>query len=189
MSVEHTTQLIQLILNSVLMVLSCALVLGRLGARSDEVEARLQLLKRQCLELLSLSSWRSESLVQLKKQLRQLQYRYRWLSYGVFWANYALLLAIASTMLLSLRTLIEFEWLVVVSLVAFAAGIGLLFLAIGCGLVDLHSSQRSLMVELLDLLGTTRVSEVSRWRRSASMITNSSSNLTTVKPALKARVG
>jgi hypothetical protein len=189
MSVEHTRELIQLILNSVLMVLGCVLMLGRLGARYDQVETRLLILKRQCFELLDASSGRANSLIQAKQQLRQFQYRYRWLSYGMFWTNYALLMAIASTLLLSLRTLIDFEWLVVVSLVAFVVGIGLLLVAMICVVVDLHHSPRSLLTDTLELLGATRGSEVTHWRRRSLRVASSQDRLAPMRVPLKTRIG
>ena len=55
MSVEQTTQLIQLILNSMLMIVACALLLSRITTRQAALEESLQAANRQCLELLGLS--------------------------------------------------------------------------------------------------------------------------------------
>jgi hypothetical protein len=60
MSVEQTTQLIQLILNSVLMTVACTLLLSRITMRQTALEEQLHAANRQCLELLGVSSeqWR-----------------------------------------------------------------------------------------------------------------------------------
>ncbi|NJP11214.1 MAG: DUF2721 domain-containing protein [Leptolyngbyaceae cyanobacterium RU_5_1] len=155
MSVEQTTQLIQLILNSVLMSVVCALVLGGLVARHAGIDDRLQALNRQTSDGLENDSWRnnfaSETLrersSQTRRHLRQLQHRHRISHYSVLAAYYALLFSITSCFALSVRGAIDWSWLIPISLGLFAFGIAVLLVAIGLTLVDLHLSDRPLLDE------------------------------------------
>lgn len=169
MSVEQTTQLIQLILNSVLMTFACALLLSRISLRQTTLEERLQAANRQCVDLLGVSSEgrgevqkadRSTSRVlQAKKHLRQLQHHYKVIHYGVLANAYALLCAIASTLTLSLRALVNLEWLVPLSLGLFVFGVTLLLLGVGLMLLDLHTADRSLWEEITHLLSPGRLDD------------------------------
>ncbi len=174
MSVEHTTQLIQLILNSTLMLLGCALVLGRVSSRCDAVEVRLKGAKHRCLGLMGDRSVRSGVMAQSRKHLRQLLSRLRLLHWGLLAAHYALLFEIASTLILACRTLIHFEWFIPASLVAFNLGVLALMLAVGCVLVDVHYAQRSLMEEVQTFLGT-------HWLRETAPIVSTASTTSTIQ--------
>lgn len=162
MSVEQTTQLIQLILNSVLMMVACALLLSRITLRQTALEESLQAANRQCIELMGLGQERlgegkgsdrlTSRLLQAKKQLRQLQHRYKVVRYSVLANAYALMCAIASTLSLALRTVINLEWLVPLSLGVFVFGVTLLLIGVGLMLVDLHTAERALWDEITSLL-------------------------------------
>lgn len=157
MSVEQTTQLIQLILNSLLMTLACALLLSRISFRQTALEEGLQA-ARQCIERLGLGSEGTGGdrytgrVLQAKKHLRQLQHRYKVVRYSVLANAYALMCAIASTLILALRTLINLEWLVPISLGLFVFGVTLLLLGVGLMLLDLHTADRALWDEVTSLL-------------------------------------
>ena len=162
MSVEQTTQLIQLILNSMLMIVACALLLSRITTRQTLLEESLQAANRQCLELLGLSGERwseghgadrsTSRALQAKKHLRQLQHRYKVVRYSVLANAYALMCAIASTLSLSLRALINLEWLVPIALGLFVFGVTLLLLGVGLMLLDLHTADRTLWDDVTTLL-------------------------------------
>ncbi len=186
MSVEHTTQLIQLILNSVLMLVGCALVLGRVGSRCDAVEVRLKGVKHRCLGLMDDRSVRSGVMAQTRKHMRQLQSRLRLLHWGLLAAHYALLFAIASTLMLACRTLIHFEWLIPVSLATFNLGILALMLAVGCVLVDVHYAQRSLMEEIQTFLGAHWLRETAPTTSPPSTVPLLPGVLSHSKPSLRA---
>lgn len=198
MSVEQTTQLIQLILNSVLMMVGCALLLSRISLRQADLEERLQAANRQCSDLFSSEKRsdrhgidRSTRVLQAKKHLRQLQYRYKVLRYGALAESYALLCAIASTLALSLRTLINLEWLVPLSLGLFVLGVTLLLLGGGLTLIDLHTADRSLWEEITSLLGSIRSDDQPRteWRYRSNVADRFMRRHTSkMRPSSRARV-
>ena len=204
MSVEQTTQLIQLILNSVLMTFACILLLNRVSLRQTALEETLQVASRQCLDLLEASDMRGKArndskgadrgtnrILQAKKSLRQLQYRYQVVRYGVLANAYALLCAIASTFALALRTLIDLEWLVPISLGLFMFGVTLLLLGVILVLVDLHTADRSLWDEISNLLSPVRVDNPLRssWQQRSKIADRfMRSQASKMRPSSKARV-
>lgn len=162
MDIEQTTQLIQLILNSILMVNVCVLLLIGLLPRQTGLNQRLQAIGREYAELLhdtplarsiDLPPGREHRQIHLKKQLRQLQQRYKTAQSGVVLTCSALLLFTASTLLLALRTIVNGLWLIPSSLGMFCMGIAILLLSIIVTLIDLHATERSLWQELKEWLG------------------------------------
>lgn len=150
MNVEQTTQLIQLILNSLLMTVACSIVLGRAWVRYTDLEKRLYSLRSLYVER-SGPTWVEQHL-QVRKQVRHWLHR-SLLSYAsLLTAYYALLLAVASTFTLALRGLINFPWLIPASIVLFLLALGGLLLAIGLTLLDLHLSRRPLRQEVLTMV-------------------------------------
>jgi hypothetical protein len=212
MSVEQTTQLIQLILNSVLMTITCALLLGRAETRQAIAAERLQIALHHYDDLLKLSNLAgsfpevssfpveptrrtSENrLLQAKKSLWQLQHRYK-LSYRSWLAlHYALLFSIVSTFALALRSLCQIEWLIPLALAAFVLGVSVLLLGVGLTLFDLHLSDLSLWEELQEMLHPSRSETASRMGlrpRQPGTPTRSSGQAagTKLRPSLRARLG
>lgn len=160
MSVEQTTQLIQLILNSVLLTVACVLVLGRVGVRQTALEDRMKTATRQLASILDLVGSPDSGgklpphirLGQAKKSLRQLQRHYQINHYSHLVAYYAFLLAILSTFTLALRTLLNADWLISIALGLFVISISGLALSIGLTLIDLHYSRISLWEEMEGML-------------------------------------
>ncbi|HEY9617864.1 MAG TPA: DUF2721 domain-containing protein [Microcoleaceae cyanobacterium] len=156
MSVEQSTQLIQLILNSILISVACALVLGGLTARQAALEERLQLLARQYSDYAeqfeSGAGLRSDRLGYVKKALRQVQYRYQISHYSVLAVHYALLFSIISVLILAFRTAINMDWLIPIALACFILGIAIMLLGVGLTLIDLHLSDRPLLEDLRSIL-------------------------------------
>jgi hypothetical protein len=185
MSVEHTTQLIQLILNSALMVLGCALLLGRVVQRQEAIETYLINLKQRCETQAS----PLDNSLRIRKQLRSLQQRFQLLQRGATSAYAALLGAIASTFLLALRALLPFEFLIPVSLVCFTFGVAALLVAVCCMLLDLHHAQRSLMEELREIVGVRRKHESGRESRFDSLGVKSQRKSATTRSLLRTKAG
>lgn len=153
MSIDDTTQLIQLILNSVLMLLACAFVLGGLLLRRSVIENRLQITNIEYFQILDRFE-QSNRLAMLQKQLRHLQQRVKTANNGILVMYYALTLFVASTLLLSIRTVISAEWLITSSMAVFVAGVGVLLFSVAIVLLDLHQSDRPFWQEMRDILST-----------------------------------
>jgi hypothetical protein len=172
MSVEQTTQLIQLILNSVLMTVACALALSRLGTRHTFIEEKLQTANQWYTSLLETekevraadggASFREVRLFQAKKSLRRLQRRYTVTHYSLLATHYALLFSIGSIFTMTLRALINADWLIVAALGLFVVGVACLLLGIGLTLIDLHSSDLHLLEEVQGMLTTDRATVQAR---------------------------
>ncbi len=163
MSVEQTTQLIQLILNSVLMGVVCALVLGGLTARHSALGEEIQSLYQAGPQDPNLDSIRSQ-VMQQRQQRRYFHTRYRIVGYSVLMAYYALLFSILSGFLLALRGLLGWDWLIPVALVLFAIGISTLLVAVGLTLIEWHLSNRPLLDEAGNLLSMGQMERHARSR-------------------------
>ncbi|MER3435036.1 MAG: hypothetical protein C4288_16865 [Leptolyngbya sp. ERB_1_1] len=160
MSIDDTTQLIQLILNSVLMLLACAFVLGGLLLRRSVIENRLQITNVEYFQSIDRID-QSNRLLMLQKQIRYLQQRVKSANNGILVMYYALILFVSSTFTLAIRTVFSMEWLVTGSMALFVAGTAILLFSVAIVLVDLHQSDRPFWQEMRDILA----SEMSRKRR------------------------
>ncbi|MBE9012578.1 DUF2721 domain-containing protein [Pseudanabaenaceae cyanobacterium LEGE 13415] len=153
MSIDDPTQLIQLILNSVLMLLACAFVLGGLLLRRSVIENRLQITNVEYFQILDRFEQSKRSLM-LQKQIRHLQQRVKSANNGILVMYYALGLFVASTFTLSIRTVFNIEWLVTGSMALFVAGTAILLFSVAIVLVDLHHSDRPFWQEMRDILAS-----------------------------------
>ncbi|MGQ9871895.1 DUF2721 domain-containing protein [Leptodesmis sp.] len=163
MSVEQTTQLIQLMLNSMLMSVVCALVLGGLTARHSTLSEEIQVLQQAGAQEANGDEVRSQVLQQ-RWQQRYFHTRYRIMGYSVMMAYYALFFSILSGFLLALRGLFGWDWLIPVALALFALGIAALLVAVGLTLIEWHLSNRPLLDEAGNLLSMGRMKQ--RYERS-----------------------
>lgn len=153
MSIDDPSQLIQLILNSVLMLLACAFVLGGLLLRRSVIENRLQITNVEYFQLLDRFEQSNRSLM-LQKQIRHLQQRVKSANNGILVMYYALGLFVSSTFILSIRTVLSAEWLVTGSMALFVAGTAILLFSVAIVLVDLHQSDRPFWQEMRDILAS-----------------------------------
>ncbi|MBF2028151.1 MAG: DUF2721 domain-containing protein [Oscillatoriales cyanobacterium C42_A2020_001] len=163
MSVEQTTQLIQLILNSVLMSVACALVLGGLTARHSAIAEQIQTMRHN-EDYTTLDLTRSRR-GQSRSQLRRLQYRYTISRYSVLAAYYALLFSIFSCFTLTVRGMINWNGLIPVALVLFVVGVATLLVSVGLTLVDWHLSDRPMLDEARRLLSLGNDERLARLRQ------------------------
>ncbi|MBW4525875.1 MAG: DUF2721 domain-containing protein [Phormidium tanganyikae FI6-MK23] len=153
MSIDDTTQLIQLILNSVLMLLACAFVLGGLLLRRSVIENRLQITNVEYFQSLDRFD-QSNRLLMLQKQIRYLQQRVKSANNGILVMYYAFILFVSSTFALAIRTVFSAEWLVTGSMALFVAGTAILLFSVAIVLVDLHQSDRPFWQEMRDILAS-----------------------------------
>ncbi len=138
MSVEQTTQLIQLILNSVLMSVACALVLSGLTVRYVAIGDRLEDSHQEDRLNINLDLARNHSMT--RRQLRRLHQRHSLSRYSVLTAYYALLFSGLSCFALALRGILDWNWLISVALGVFVIGIATLLVAVGLTLIEIHLS-------------------------------------------------
>ncbi|MCU0549347.1 MAG: DUF2721 domain-containing protein [Leptolyngbya sp. Prado105] len=153
MSIDDTTQLIQLILNSVLMLLACAFVLGGLLLRRSVIENRLQITNIEYFQILDRFQ-QPNRIAMLQKQLRYLQQRVKTANNGILVMYYAVMLFVSSTLLLAIRTVVSAEWLVTTSLAVFICGVAVLLFSVAIVVLDLHQSDRPFWQEMRDILST-----------------------------------
>ncbi len=145
MSVQQTTQLIQLILNAVLMLNAAVMVLGILMLRHGMLHNQLRSLNQTYMaELSQAETWWDKRRLQVNRQLHQLQQRYRSIEKSVLLMQCAVALFSGSTLLLTLRAIISFDWLIAVSLWLFIVGIGALLAGLGLALLDVQRTGRLL---------------------------------------------
>lgn len=156
MSVEQTTQLIQLILNSVLLSVACALILGGLTARHAALSQQLQSWSYaeqggggQMLPA-NFTQWSRSRLG--RKQIQRLRYRYQITRYSVLSAYYALFFAGVSCLALVLRGMVEWNGLIPVALGLFVLSVATLLVAVGLTLIDWHFGDRAILDEIQKLL-------------------------------------
>lgn len=193
MDVAQTSQLIQLILNTVLLVNACGLLLAGLLPRQSAAYNRVRTFAREYAESLEApAGTRSDRSLQLKKQLRQLQSQHRAAHNSVLAVHCALLFLVVSTFLLAARTVTSLSWLIPGSLLLFATGAGMLLLGLGLTLVDLCMEERSLWQDLKDLLsgnkGPGELRQQLRWRRTRSSELSQPASPTRTQPRSRARV-
>jgi len=151
MSVEQTSQLLQLILNSVLMVAVCGVVLMGLLAHQGTLYQRLQWLNRECREQLMGTAFLERDRFQyMKVQQKILRERYRQAQNSIFLAYAALLALLLSTFLLSCRTFLQVNSLIPSSLFFFVLGNIALLCSAGLILLEVQRGRNSVLSELRD---------------------------------------
>lgn len=202
MSIEQTSQLLQLILNSVLLLLGCILLLNWLGLRQAAIEEQQNRFMHQGAELLESdraggsrgsSALAENRWLQIRKYLRQLQQRYQILQASLLAAHSALVLAIGSTLTLALRTLLNLDWLIPLSLSLFVVAVVVLLGSVLLVLVELYQTDRSLGLELtgystLNREMQTRFSTRSRQSRLSEQPARSAVSRSRSRSSWKARV-
>ncbi|NEQ33758.1 MAG: DUF2721 domain-containing protein [Leptolyngbya sp. SIO4C5] len=134
MTIAQTSQLIQLILNSVLMLVVCIGLLSGLRLRYNTVLQQLQNLQQQ--------SWSRSQLGGSPSPLRghrqRLQRQYRLASSSHLIMHYVGLLFVGSTFALAARTLLNLGWLIPLALFLFVLGTGGMLLSLSLALLDFY---------------------------------------------------
>lgn len=165
MSVEQTTQLIQLLLNSVLMVMASVIALGSLLMRHNTLREGLRACHREYVEDLKQSTDAPRDRSSFKRRLQVLVTSYQ-TSYASVQVLYVALGCFAlSTLSLSLRTFLQWNGFISVSLGLFVLGTGLLLLGVGLALLEFYRSRRHLQDELTALVGVRDKRPISPKRR------------------------
>lgn len=153
MSIEQTNQLILLILNSALMMLLSAGLLGGAWLRQNTLLQQLHRVKLRYQRLtrspgkVDLSSDLAKAdikadLKRLREHRLQLNHQYQWSHIGMLMLHASLIVFGVSILALSLRSLLNFNGLIVISLFLFTLGAAGLIAGSGCILVDLAQGNR-----------------------------------------------
>ncbi|MEM8503748.1 MAG: hypothetical protein AAF716_11420 [Cyanobacteria bacterium P01_D01_bin.1] len=147
MSIEQTNQLILLILNSALMMLLSAGLLGGAWLRQNTLLQQLHRVKLRYQKLtrspkVDLTSDLAKAdikadLKRVREHRLQLNYQYQWSHVGMLMLHAALIVFGISLLALSLRSLFNFNSLIVISLILFTLGSVGLIAGSGCILIDL----------------------------------------------------
>jgi hypothetical protein len=138
MSVEQTDQLIRLILNSILIVIACAIVFNSFLMRHAAILNRMRAVQQDYVDLLRTT----------ETHLRHLRHSYRMAHASVLLAQAALLFCVASTVVIAFRTFIPANWLIQMALLLFIGGVALLLVSVAVMLHDIRTANTSLWEEL-----------------------------------------
>jgi hypothetical protein len=152
MSVEQTSQLIQLILNALLLSLVTTGMVVVTSARSQAVTSHLQGIQEA---LLSDGRLTYPHLAYLSQKRRSLRRRYQVERLGQLAAHYSFLLSVSSALVVSMRSLVNWDMLIPVSLICFVLSLGLLLSSVFCVLLALHQSS-TLVVSITPVAGKGR---------------------------------
>ncbi len=152
MSIEQTNQLILLILNSALMMLLSAGLLGGAWLRQNTLLQQLHRVKLRYQKLthspkVSLASDLTKAdikadLKRVREHRLQLNHQYQWSHVGMLILHAALIVFGVSLLALSLRSLFSFDSLIILSLILFTLGSIGLIAGSGCILIDLAQGNR-----------------------------------------------
>ncbi|MBD2464324.1 DUF2721 domain-containing protein [Oscillatoria sp. FACHB-1407] len=154
MSIEQTSQLLQLILNSVLMLTTCVVIWGVLTVRHIAIHHRLRGLNQEYFELLNHAVMlRGDRLHQIRNQLQQFRQRYQTIYLSLLTLYGAVLFLSISAFMIVLRSLLNWQWLITGSLLLFALGTGAMLVGIGLALLDFYRSRQTMVEEMSWVLG------------------------------------
>lgn len=149
MSIEQTNQLILLILNSVLMTLLSAVLLGGAWLRQSTLSAQLQQVCRRYHQITrqphtaevypghSNKDSLKADLKRMRDQRQRLSNQYIWSHIGMLTLHVVVLIFGVSLFALALRSLLLFDSLISTALFLFTLGSAGLLAGTGCILVDL----------------------------------------------------
>lgn len=154
MTVEQTSQLIQLILNSVLLLLACLVILSGLLVRHTAIAERLRKLSQDYHDALEESTVQrgGDRPIMLRNQLLRMRSRTQTAQNSILMLYGAVLCASLSTFCLALRALIFWNGLIAASFYLFIFAVAVLLGGVGLALVDFSQSRDSLKEELLGVL-------------------------------------
>ena len=155
MTVEVTAQIIQLILAPVVMITSCALVLGGLLSRYAAINDRMRVMARERLELLRGAAgvqvtpeFRSERIQEIDTQVPDLLRRHRLLHHSVLTVYIAILLFVLCMFVIALAAVSNSAVLATVILIVFLSGTGGLLIAVSLAIAEVRTSHRSVEYEI-----------------------------------------
>jgi hypothetical protein len=113
--------------------------------------------------------------------------------YSLLATYYAFLFSAISTFIVTLRTLINADWLIVIALRLFIVSVAGLLLGVGLAVVDLHTSRTPLWQEVGGMLNVSKALAVAKGSSRPRALRGTSKRLRganpEVRPPARARVG
>ena len=141
MSIEQTNQLILLILNSVLMALLSAGLLGGAWLRQSTLLRQLTHPHTSALSETNAAhpdlTTQKSDLKKIRDHRQRLNQQYHWSHIGMLVLHLSLIIFSVSLVALTLRTIFAFDGLISAALILFTVGAGSLLAGSGCILIDL----------------------------------------------------
>lgn len=137
MSIAQTSQLLQLVLNSALMMVIALIWWGIVIFRLNTVSNQLQRLKRQYRRTQPNQNQRQLRL-RLRHHRHDLAVRYRLTRHSALIMHYVLLALMASLFLLSLRALVNSNLLITAALCLFVTGAAGILLSVALALIEFY---------------------------------------------------
>jgi hypothetical protein len=152
MDVEMVAKNIQLIIAPVVMISSCAILLGGLLGRYAAVNDRLRAMARERLELwhtgTDSDSFRTERLQEIDRQIPDLLGRHRLIHHSVLSVFSAILVFVLSMFALAFGASMQAAWIAMTVLVMFLLGLAALLLGIGLAAMEVRSSHLAVRYEV-----------------------------------------
>jgi hypothetical protein len=136
-SIAQTSQLLQLILNSAVMMVIALIWWGVIVFRLNLVSNQMQRIRRQ-YHRTQAADGHQKMLLRLRHHRHELRVRYRLTRHSVLIMHYVLLGLIASLFFLSLRALINSNLLITAALVLFVLGAAGILLSVALALTEFY---------------------------------------------------
>jgi hypothetical protein len=156
MTAETITRTIQLILAPVVMVSACAIFVGGLLSHYEAINARMRTMARELLEILrgggDVDRFLAERLDELDAQLPHLLQRHALVHHALLAAYFGILILVASMCAIAFSAVTAAEWLVVLVLAMFVAGILAMLLSVVLIALEVRTSQRAVTFEVQRVL-------------------------------------
>lgn len=140
MTVEQTSQLIQLILNSALMMAVTLAWWGALWLRHSTISTQIQAHQRQVQRLMQGEQLTVETLAYLRQQRYQLQGHQRLTRHSLLLVHYGLLAFMTSLFCLGLRVLFNANWLIAAAMFVFVLGVTGMLLSVLLTLLEFYQT-------------------------------------------------
>lgn len=137
MSIAQTSQLLQLVLNSAVMMVIALIWWGVVVFRLNMVSNHMQRLRRQCRRTQA-DDDRQQLLMRLRQRRHDLTVRYRLTRHSALIMHYVLLSLMASLLLLSLRALVNSNLLITSALFLFVLGAAGILLSVALALMEFY---------------------------------------------------
>ena len=140
MTVEQTSQLIQLILNSALMMAVTLAWWGALWLRHSTISTQMQAHQRRVQRLIQGEQLTVETLAYLRQQRYQLQGQQRLMRHSLLLVHYGLLAFMTSLFCLGLRVLFNANWLIAAAMFVFVLGVTGMLLSVLLTLLEFYQT-------------------------------------------------